>query len=226
MVNTNCVDYTYPRYIPAPPAPAHTLPKTIPFIFGAAPHNALPAANMVKHPINIHFVSKIAYAFPSGKIKTTDPRRNPTPSQPIWVYSSGTSPAIAPWMSATIVLSRPNSRFAEKMAMQTNNQRVLCHCPALLSWGAIGLETRFISEGGVSVVWSSNSIVLSFFAWSCNVLKTISKLILFIFFYIQPPYNPMRSLKGVSEFRRHGFLIGKPPKRKSGLLQTVQHWLS
>lgn len=212
MINTtetNSIDYTYPRYIPAPPAPAHTLPKTIAFIFGAAPHNALPAANIVRQPINIHFVSKIAYAFPSGRIKTTDPRRNPTPSQPIWVYSSYVS-AIAPWMSATIVLSRPNSRFAENMAMQTNSQRVPVTVRSTFL-GAMGLETRFSSEGEVSVAWSSNSIVLSLSldrAMSWNYLK-IDSLHLF---YTSLFTTLWDLLKGVSEFHRHDFLIRKTPK--------------
>lgn len=42
---------SYPRHIPAPPAPAQTRPTIKAFIEGATPYNALSAAKMANDPI-------------------------------------------------------------------------------------------------------------------------------------------------------------------------------
>lgn len=92
------------------------------FILGAAPHSALAAAKLTRHAMNTHLLSKMAYDLPIGRIPAAEPSVNPTPSQPscpVFWYVSAT----APWMSAAMVLSRPKSRFAEKMDRQTRNQR-------------------------------------------------------------------------------------------------------
>ena len=112
----------YPRYIPAPPAPAQILPKTRAPIDGAPPHSALPAANMVTAVTNSHLTSKMAKALPVGKIITEDPKPKPKPSHPSREMSSNVSDTLA-WMSAVMVVSRPYSRLAEKTARQTRSHR-------------------------------------------------------------------------------------------------------
>lgn len=95
-----------PKYIPAPPPPAHTRPTMRAFMLGAAPHSALPAAKLRRLAMKSHFWSNMPYACPIGRMVTVEPSEKPTPSQP----SSETlfkAPETAPWISAVIVVSSP-----------------------------------------------------------------------------------------------------------------------
>jgi hypothetical protein len=56
--------FKFPRYIPAPPIPAITLPTMSAFILGAAPQIALPIAKVVTLPICSHLTLKMPYALP------------------------------------------------------------------------------------------------------------------------------------------------------------------
>ena len=54
----------FPRYMPAPPTPAITLPTMRTFMLGAAPRIAPLIAKIVILPTYNHFTLKIPYALP------------------------------------------------------------------------------------------------------------------------------------------------------------------
>jgi hypothetical protein len=114
--------FRFPRYIPAPPMPAITLPKMRAFMLGAAPQIALPIAKAVTQPTCSHLTLKIPYAFPLSiisensassryitykvKIVAIEPNGNPLANQ-VNLEISPNEPRTADWMSAAIVLSNP-----------------------------------------------------------------------------------------------------------------------
>lgn len=98
--------FSTPKYIPAPPAPAVTLPTIKAFMFGAPPQSAEPTANMIKLAIYKYLTSHMPYAFPRDSIVAIEPSGKPIPSHP----SFSTEPKVdtaAAWISATMVWSRP-----------------------------------------------------------------------------------------------------------------------
>ena len=104
------VVYSYPRYMPAPPAPAQTRPTIMASMDCAAPQTALAAAKFTRQAMKTHLLSKVLKAFPSGRIITVEPRVKPTPSHPSRETLSNVSDT-APWMSATMGISAQHALF-------------------------------------------------------------------------------------------------------------------
>jgi hypothetical protein len=71
---------TYPRYIPAPPAPAMTRPMISASMVGAAPQTALPISKSKTLRIMRNFVSTNPYRRPIIRIKATEDIGNPMPT--------------------------------------------------------------------------------------------------------------------------------------------------
>lgn len=64
MVVLIATKFKVPRYIPAPPTPAMTLPTISAFMLGAAPQIALPTMKMTTETTWVHLTLKVPYALP------------------------------------------------------------------------------------------------------------------------------------------------------------------